>query len=592
MTVVMARAKKPEKQAAAVVRKRPILSCTVSPEVRAKIDEQAEAEEKTVADVVDARLRIGFGMDCPAAPVEALPPDVEEDIVDRGRATGHDRLTTIAELVRLGFLYNRRMLETLDEGVKLATRPPPPGVPAEIGWHRREADARVLGSLRGKLDLPELEDGEAEGGYREVDVALHQHAATKYAEAAGGVACVLCGAPVPEFPVQRSCTKARSKGQTCMRFWAWIRPNKETEAYDVTKIAETMGGRACLVGTRMPVSTVISWHEQGGCAEVRQQYPHLTEEQIHVALAYAEAFPEEIAAELGHWPKHVEYPLCACERCQTLYGPNYRGHCMCDATGEDGRSFLDKVGTRIAEAPACCHATWKDGRWCHHPKCVHGDEKPPRPPLIVEVPTLLSLVRDQLPKHGAPSREDVVAEAQERLRRANADRLANESTDNGATHPAMIDAMRRKGLLKTADELAAIPVVHVTAGPHAQQEMAALRARGVLFTSDEPEQDGADRVGAVLDGEPASGARTLVLTEPLVYQTTTVDIDGEGKTTTTIDPRPVVDFVPDAGQQDFYAEEPFVERRVVDYDADPRRGRGEPPPEPKPDQRRRRGRRG
>lgn len=41
---------------------------------------------------------------------DSMPPDIEEAITVRSQVTGHDRATTIADLIRLGDLYNRTVV--------------------------------------------------------------------------------------------------------------------------------------------------------------------------------------------------------------------------------------------------------------------------------------------------------------------------------------------------------------------------------------------------------------------------------------------------------------------------------------------------
>ena len=54
------------------------------------------------------------------------------------------------------------------------------------------------------------------------------------------------------------------------------------------------GGRAVLVGTRMPVWCLSRLTPQ----EARIMYPHLTSEQIEAAHSYAAAHVEEIANDI------------------------------------------------------------------------------------------------------------------------------------------------------------------------------------------------------------------------------------------------------------------------------------------------------
>ena len=60
------------------------------------------------------------------------------------------------------------------------------------------------------------------------------------------------------------------------------------------------GRRAQIAGTDIPVHQIIGTYNDAGerWERVRAVYGSLTEEQLRAARAYADAFPEEIAAEL------------------------------------------------------------------------------------------------------------------------------------------------------------------------------------------------------------------------------------------------------------------------------------------------------
>jgi uncharacterized protein (DUF433 family) len=62
----------------------------------------------------------------------------------------------------------------------------------------------------------------------------------------------------------------------------------------------TVGGRARIAGTRMPVSTLVLWARQGydACGIVREVFTHLTEEQVRAALDYYESHRVEIDQEI------------------------------------------------------------------------------------------------------------------------------------------------------------------------------------------------------------------------------------------------------------------------------------------------------
>lgn len=67
----------------------------------------------------------------------------------------------------------------------------------------------------------------------------------------------------------------------------------------VTRNPAVQGGAAVLAGTRMPVGSIVVLHRLygGDRAKLAAAYPHLTEAQIAVALAYYERHRADIDAD-------------------------------------------------------------------------------------------------------------------------------------------------------------------------------------------------------------------------------------------------------------------------------------------------------
>lgn len=67
----------------------------------------------------------------------------------------------------------------------------------------------------------------------------------------------------------------------------------------ITKTLGVIGGDACVANTRLPVWLFVSLRHQGASdAELLEAYPHLTAADLVNVWAYADAYPEEIAAAL------------------------------------------------------------------------------------------------------------------------------------------------------------------------------------------------------------------------------------------------------------------------------------------------------
>jgi uncharacterized protein (DUF433 family) len=67
----------------------------------------------------------------------------------------------------------------------------------------------------------------------------------------------------------------------------------------IEKTPNVCGGSACVVNTRIPVWILVEARQLGITeAELLQDYPHIGAADLVNAWAYAEAFPEEIEAEI------------------------------------------------------------------------------------------------------------------------------------------------------------------------------------------------------------------------------------------------------------------------------------------------------
>lgn len=60
---------------------------------------------------------------------------------------------------------------------------------------------------------------------------------------------------------------------------------------EITRRADTMGGRYCLKGTRMPVTQVKSMVADAGRDWVKREFPWITDAQIDTALAWRTLAP-------------------------------------------------------------------------------------------------------------------------------------------------------------------------------------------------------------------------------------------------------------------------------------------------------------
>jgi uncharacterized protein (DUF433 family) len=67
----------------------------------------------------------------------------------------------------------------------------------------------------------------------------------------------------------------------------------------ITKIPGVCGGSACIGGTRIAVWLLVEAQQIGiSEAQLLQDYPHITAADLVNAWIYADAYPEEIGAEI------------------------------------------------------------------------------------------------------------------------------------------------------------------------------------------------------------------------------------------------------------------------------------------------------
>ena len=68
----------------------------------------------------------------------------------------------------------------------------------------------------------------------------------------------------------------------------------------ITKTPGVCGGEACIAGTRIAVWLLVEAQQLGiSEAQLLQDYPHITAADLVNAWAYADAYPEEIAAAIS-----------------------------------------------------------------------------------------------------------------------------------------------------------------------------------------------------------------------------------------------------------------------------------------------------
>ena len=67
----------------------------------------------------------------------------------------------------------------------------------------------------------------------------------------------------------------------------------------ITQKSGVQGGRPIIIGTRIPVSSIVIYYKQGkDVDEILEFYPHLTAAQIHAALSYYYDWQEEVDKEV------------------------------------------------------------------------------------------------------------------------------------------------------------------------------------------------------------------------------------------------------------------------------------------------------
>ncbi len=68
---------------------------------------------------------------------------------------------------------------------------------------------------------------------------------------------------------------------------------------EITILANVVGGKACIAGTRVSVHSLAAWYKRGFSAEeIATEYPQLHLAQIYAALSYYHAHRSTIDAEL------------------------------------------------------------------------------------------------------------------------------------------------------------------------------------------------------------------------------------------------------------------------------------------------------
>lgn len=68
----------------------------------------------------------------------------------------------------------------------------------------------------------------------------------------------------------------------------------------IVSTPEIRYGRPCIAGTGITVHRIAVWYKLGHSPEeIARRYGHLTEAQVHAALAYYHANRDEIEAELA-----------------------------------------------------------------------------------------------------------------------------------------------------------------------------------------------------------------------------------------------------------------------------------------------------
>lgn len=79
---------------------------------------------------------------------------------------------------------------------------------------------------------------------------------------------------------------------------------------DVTRNRNVQSGKPVLAGTRMPTEAILAfWQQRMSVAEIQEQYPHLTEEQIYTAVDYELTWWRK----LERWWNDRPWKVCGCD---------------------------------------------------------------------------------------------------------------------------------------------------------------------------------------------------------------------------------------------------------------------------------------
>ena len=85
-------------------------------------------------------------------------------------------------------------------------------------------------------------------------------------------------------------------------------PTNPLLAEQIVKTADTCGGKARIAGTRIRVQDVYVWHELQGRSvdQIIASFPQLNHSQVHAALSYFFARPDEIRLQMAEDERRVE----------------------------------------------------------------------------------------------------------------------------------------------------------------------------------------------------------------------------------------------------------------------------------------------
>lgn len=79
-------------------------------------------------------------------------------------------------------------------------------------------------------------------------------------------------------------------------------------AEQIVKTADTCGGKARIAGTRIRVQDIYVWHELQGRSvdQIIASFPQLNHSQVHAALSYFFAHPDEIRQQMADDERRVD----------------------------------------------------------------------------------------------------------------------------------------------------------------------------------------------------------------------------------------------------------------------------------------------